>query len=332
MFRRMLACAALLFGALFATAPSADAKKPKPMYTAVALPNSFLAMDVSNYGEVVGSYFLPDFTGKETPYGGTLYVHEGRAHHQMIMSEPSIITATSPNGSFVIGAFVLDDGQMRNFAMTWEDTYLVEGDNVFLNGVNDAGQIAGLEVIPNTSGEGMGEQHLLRYHSPNASPERLVTTGFPVGISRDGTIPYASFSEQAPRQTSHVWKTDGETVTLGNGTVMGMNSHGSLLAGMVRNHATIWEGTETHNLGLGRFSTAFDVNNNGDVVGVARKGRMPFVYTWSRAIDLNKVSKLPAGWKVSVPLAINDRGDILALARSPRNRDLLQQVVLVRNP
>lgn len=330
MFRRMLACAVLLFGALFATAPSADAKKP--MYTAVALPSDFLAMDVSNYGEVVGSYFLPDFSGSHTPYGGTLYVHEGRAHHQMVMSDPSVLTSTSPNGNFVTGAFVLGDGQMQNFAMTWENTYAVEGNDVFLNAVNDAGQIAGFEVIPSANGEGMGEQHLLRYHSPNASPERLATTGFPVGIGRDGTIAYASFSEQAPRQTSHAWKANGETVTLGNGSVMGINSHGSLLAGVVRNQAAIWDGTGMRNLGLGRFSAALDVNNNGDAIGIARKGRMPFLHTWGKALDLNKVSKLPAGWKVSVPLTINDRGDILALVRSPRSKDLLQQVVLVRNP
>lgn len=332
MFRRMLACAVLLFGALFATAPSADAKKPNPMYAAVALPHDFLAADINNYGEVIGTYLLPDFTGGDTPYGGMLYLHNGQAHHLMTLPDPSVLTGTAPSGNILTGALVLGDGQMRNFAMTWEDTYLVEGENVFLNGVNDFGQIAGLEVIPSTSGEGMGEQHLLRYHSPNASPERLTTTGFPVGISRDGTIPYASFSEQAPRQTSHVWKANGETATLGNGSVMGMNSHGSLLAGVVRNQAAIWDGTGMRNLGLGRFSAALDVNNNGDVIGVARKGRMPFLHTWGKALDLNKVSKLPAGWKVSVPLTINDRGDILALARSPRNRDLLQQVVLVRNP
>jgi probable HAF family extracellular repeat protein len=78
----------------------------------------------------------------------------------------------------------------------------------------------------------------------------------------------------------------------------------------------------------GSFSTAHDINNNGDVVGGSLtegdENFHGFVYKDNRLYDLNELLETSGGWELIQALAINSRGEIVGIgSQSGQDRIVL---------
>jgi probable HAF family extracellular repeat protein len=157
--------------------------------------------------------------------------------------------------------------------------------------VNDAGQVVGTEVTGGFTLAGAS------WSGPAAAPQELPFA--PFAINRSGQLVGAGSPDLATSGVGHpVLVQGGQQVDL----------DGQLPPG------SPWRG---------QGGEAQAINDAGQVVGHETSAGAPpnrqhaFVWDHGRGTDLNDVTALPPGWALTDAVAVNDRGQIAALAQGP---------------
>jgi probable HAF family extracellular repeat protein len=191
------------------------------------------------------------------------------------------------------------------------------------NAINNTGAVAGWS-------SGAGGQHAVLWSSSGAMalPGKLGMAlsvnakNVAVGSSQDGGV-----------ERAVVW-TNGEALDLGTlvgdteSRAVGINDAGQVVGysrGAAGQHAFFFDSKTMKDLGvLGgtNYSEASAINNQGAVVGTTdtNLGKRAFVWTADKGmVDLNTL--VPSGQRVvlTAALAINDRGQILAIGSPDHN-------------
>ncbi|HEU4709547.1 MAG TPA: PEP-CTERM sorting domain-containing protein [Methylophilaceae bacterium] len=241
------------------------------------------------------------------------------------------------NSGQIAGAMALP-GEFTSYAVVWNNKtptlldHLNEGGNSQAWGINDSGQVVGWSSLPDPD----------TLEAPviwnGTTPTQLPTLGIPEGearaINNSGQITGASNlgpSTNEPNFHAMLWQ--GNTITdLGvlpggsysiglsineAGHVVGMSSFDD--TGM--EHGVLWADGVMTDLGTlgsaGNFSSAWDINNLGQIVGYSQTGPGQVVATiWDEGqlYDLNSfldASTAKAGWVLTGALSINDLGQIV---------------------
>ncbi len=155
----------------------------------------------------------------------------------------------------------------------------------------------------------------------------------PVAFTRGGTILGSGVLYPPGWRRSFLWRA-GRTTDLGlfrRGDFVDMNAAGTMVGSALfrereydrpcaaRGRRITWLA------GLPRRSAgrAFAINERGAIVGLLHDRQVtPRAVLWERgrAVDLNAVVRLPAGWRLEMARAVNDRGQIVCLARKDFRR------------
>jgi probable HAF family extracellular repeat protein len=199
--------------------------------------------------------------------------------------------------------------------------------------LNASGQVAGVSYTNTTANQttGIPTQDPFFWEQGNAMVDIGTlggTLGYPTWLNKKGQV--VGQSNLAGDQKYHpfLWQ-KGKTIqdlgTLGgdSGTAMWINDAGEIVGGAwtKRNrafHAVLWKNGRPHDLGvLGGYkhSFAYSINSKGQIVGCLtndlNKG-CSLGFLWQNGVmyDLNKLAPPPPFMTLSMPLNINDRGEI----------------------
>ena len=187
-------------------------------------------------------------------------------------------------------------------ASTW---YSVEA-------VGMAGVVGGIAL--NNSGTVAGYSVDARFGSyawvqPSAgAPRTLGTSAITGAINDSGTVAGTSWNTGNPAATS--WSTTSNT-ELTSAYGLGINDHGTVTGGGVhglRGSAFIQDGNQTTWLDLGWWSSAYAINDEGNVAGYYLTGSTARAFVWSSDTGAKTLS-VPTG-RASYAHALNDVGDV----------------------
>ena len=231
--------------------------------------------------------------------------------------------AGSMNGANALTAFVWDRARgMRTLAPLAGDTGSAAA------GINSAGWVVGTS---------MGPQGIRAVVWRSGTAELLgavpnATTSSAIGINAGGQV--AGWAEIAGVKHAVLWSAAGEAQDLGtfageNTEAVAINAQGEI-AGLAEKNgeprAFRWSAghgfQELGTLAGGSHSQASGINGAGQVVGSSgsKFGLRAFVWTGSAMVDLNTLIPNDANLVLMSAVAINDKGQILALGS--RNHDL----------
>jgi probable HAF family extracellular repeat protein len=154
------------------------------------------------------------------------------------------------------------------------------------------------------------------------------------GINASGTIVGFSDTPSSRAQHAALWHgtivTDLGTLGGDSSAAYGISAAGQVvgqsdLTGNVALHATLWNGPTAYDLGTlgGNSSAAFGINTAGQVVGTSQtRSNAQHAAVWidGQILDLNALISpaLPSNIKLTVAVAINDRGQIAAYGSNGR--------------
>jgi len=331
--------AAILVTGLLAAAP---ALAQPPRYTATGLGNLGLdgafASGLSEDGQVVGrAYTLDPVTGlfsQQTPFvyrqGVTtpLASHDGLGVWASDVNSAGQMAAFSytldPTFGSVIyqRALLLDGGQAQ-------DLGTLGGARAQARAINESGQIAGTSRIAGSS-----LTHAFLYSQGVMADLGAPAGGRSTGMAINalgvvaGTITLSDGSE-----TRGAIFSNGQITELGSfggslsqaraindaGQVVGYSALASADPNVTLAHAFMYDGGVLHDLGsfAGRqFTLATDINNRGQIVGLAfdesEFDNQVFLREGDQTFDLNQLldPARAAGWAITGVYAINDRGQI----------------------
>ena len=263
---------------------------------------------INELEHVVGSSCLPDDTVEHATFW-----HDGQVINIDTFGGSDSTALRINRKDDIAGAFTRLDGSIRGFFWSnnsWSDLGDLGGSVTFPRGINSADVVVGQSEISNIPDS--------RFHIP---PFHGIV--WQAGVLTDmGQIFGADFS----------FASDVDEA----GRIAGSAD----LAGDQAAHAFLWKDGEVRDLSTypgDVVSWAYGMNNLGDVVGSSgqvnhHQGNGPPVYTmlcpcravlWhnSQVIDLDK--QIPFRWKLSWAFAINDQGEILALAWKPFRQAVL---------
>jgi len=331
--------AAILATGLLAAAP---ALAQPPRYTVTGLGNLGLegafASGLSEDGQVVGrAYTLDPVTG--------LFSQQAPFVYRQGVTTP----LASHDGLGVWASDVNSAGQMAGFSYTLDPTFgsviyqralLIDGgqtsDLGTLGGaraqaraINESGQIAGTSRIAGSS-----LTHAYRYSQGVMTDLGAPAGGRSTGMAINalgvvaGTITLPGNNEVHPALFKNGQITDlgifggafGSARAVNDaGQVVGYSDTNALQEGVTINHAFLYDGGVLHDLGsfAGRqFTMATDINNRGQIVGLAfdesEFDNQVFLREGDQTFDLNHLldPARAAGWTITGVYAINDRGQI----------------------
>jgi len=198
--------------------------------------------------------------------------------------------------------------------------------------INEMGTIVGNSITASS------QSHAFIYK--NGSMSDLLTLGGNTSIAV--TVNASDFvvgsSSRAGGASSHafIYRGGGALVDLGaiyndlDSTGTGINDAGVAVGYTAVNSAGLQQGFIYENDAMrsigGLFgptgrSLAYDINNNGDVVGEAQtiQGfQRAFIYSNGEMTDLNTLIDSSAGWSLQTAIAINDNGQITGVGIGPR--------------
>jgi len=228
------------------------------------------------------------------------------------------------NSGQVVGWSDTTNGTQHAFLYssgTLTDLGTLGGSNSFAYAISDDGRVAGWSETTS------GVAHAFFYRSGTMTD---LGPGYASGINTNGQVTGWTVVSSA---AWHAFLYSGGVLsslgTLGGPVSegLGINEAGQV-AGWSETtngtqHAFLYSGGAMMDLGTltGTNSRAFALNNNAEVVGAFDTndlgGLHAFIYKTGSATDLNALIDTNAGWVLSYPSAINDKGSILLNAIRP---------------
>lgn len=319
-------CAALVLAFATATAP-ALAKPPHYGYVELAAPNGvpMLGTALNASGQATGSASPPKHPGASATVLASAEQFDAFA---VLGSAHSVGLGLNDAGALV-GTAALDGGTRTVAFVRAVDGHVVD---IFAGhhhewsnarGINASGLVVGSYLGPNglETPYGWRNGHMRRLGDLGAGASAVAVNdaGDIVGtaiISDPGSLAvrwqegrFDVFSALAPGGSSLA------TAVASDGTIAGESD----APGAPARHGTVWiDGipVDLHFLDGGDATHPHGVNAWHQVVGSATTGGGLAGFLWqpSGLLDLNDLVDLPAGWRISDGVAINDAGQILALA------------------
>ena len=295
------AAAAVAVGAS-TVASAATARQSSTSVTGVQVgPSSSWTTGLDNRGDVVGAY---------TTAGGTrgFVWHDGAFADLGVLGGGDYTYATSVNdGGTVVGYsgdFAAATGVQ---AFTWRNGTMTElaglGGNSFASQINDSGLIDGSAA----TASGQAYAVLWRDGRLTELPGLGGTYSGPIAMNAAGQV--AGYSATASGGEDAVLWTNGEITDLGPGQVIALNGRGEVLVQVspVSGPAYTFLWDDGTKIDLPAGASANDVNDQGQVVGTYTPAGATtqdgYVWQHGTLTDLGTED----------PVAINDRGQILAL-------------------
>ncbi|MBE7487176.1 hypothetical protein HS121_02830 [bacterium] len=270
------------------------------------------AMAISNNGKVAGTFgsgsnaqaFLWE-DGVVTSLG-TLGGSWSRAYG---VNDNGQVAGTSLTGSGHSGAFLWQKGSMKNLG-----TLGGNGPSGAL-AINNAGQVVGFSINSTPQGHAFlwdGGMTDLGALSDGASYAYAISdTGMVAGWGKLGTY---------PNITEHAFRWNGSMQDLGTGSwvqssARGINDNGDVVGRLINEgDGTDWHAALSQNGGGfqdlgGTLSTAYDINNDGLIVG--ESGKKAVLWKNGQMKDLNSLIPANSGWGLLSANAINNNGQIV---------------------
>ena len=246
-----------------------------------------LARSINSAGLIVG---------ESTDAAGNRYAFTATTPTTLTPLNPwggTFSTAWRVNGSYIVGQAENATAQLRAFRSNGAATLdlgTLGGDTSIGYGVNAAGQVVGQA----DTAAGIGHAF---YHAGGAT-DTPVDLG---ALSTDATAASAAYAINNARSIV------GWTHT-GSETTFNLERHAFFKA----------DGGLMQDLGALGFgdSVAYDINNQGQIVGAAGAAAVGFLYDTNtlQMVDLNTLVGNPQGWSITSARAINDSGWIVASA------------------
>lgn len=311
------AIAAITLGSLLCT--TSTAADPKPRYKFVDLGMGG-AVDINNSRQiVVGGGVWSD--GVMTP----LPTFRGQSVTAIAINNGGVVAANAVVDG-VPKAFVFANGQLTELGSIDH-----RFDRMSAQAINDRGDIVG--ASSSTTGRG---QHATLWSNGSAFDLGLLagsTGGYAGGVNDSQEVSGISNLPSAQRATLWARGIAAELPLLPDGYnnwAQRINNRGDVIGGTFTTtgiRATLWKDGRPINLGTlgGYYSYASDINNRGQVVGIATTGdhiTSQRAALWSNGVAINLDDYIDPqlraeGWELNMGYAINDRGDIVGIARHP---------------
>lgn len=269
------------------------------------------AFAISNNGKVAGRYA----TGTGSTYQafiwedgvmqglGTLGGDSSEAYG---VNDDGQVAGISKTNSGYTTAFRWDNGSMQNLGT-------LGGQSSGAYAINNAGQVAGWAL---TSGY---EMHAFLWNG--GMMDLGVLSGgngsFAYAISDSGQVAGWGKIGTYPDINEHAFRWNGSMQDLGtlgwaHSSARGINDNGDVVGYLVNESQTDWhaflsQGGGMQDLG-GTQSIAYDINNNGLVVG--ESGGNAVLWENGQLKDLNTLIPASSGWLLQSARAINNKGQI----------------------
>jgi probable HAF family extracellular repeat protein len=329
---RLYSSALLMFALL--SAPFGAKADPRYAVKVIGAAGS-VAVDINRSGQVVGNYYFGD-ADRAFLYTGTTFLDlgalDGVNSYATGINDSGKVVGMSDAGDDLIRGFVYANGTMS-------DLGTLGGLHSYATGINRDGKIVGGASTADTF-EGVLPQ---AYVYSNGAMQGIGT--FPMGdasiafgINDSGQVvgQSAISTDDPPEHPYHAFSYSGGVMS-DLGTLGGLNSFATSInnAGMVVGGAgTLAEGPGGHGIphaflfvngamqDLGAFggeyaaSTAYDINNLGQVVGYAQTGddSHAFLFEQGQMLDLNMLIDPTSGWTLTSAQGINDLQQIAGTA------------------
>jgi probable HAF family extracellular repeat protein len=327
---RLLLSAALILPGAVAVAD--------PLYslTLLAGPGSS-ASDINRWGDVVGSAASGGATHAFLNAGGTysdLGTLGGTNSNANGINDYRQIVGGADNGAGQYHAFLYASGGMS-------DLGTLGGDRSEAFAINNHGVIVGDARNGDPATFGFGQA--FRYAGGTMTALGTLPGGLgsnAYDINNKGLAVGASFEGEftAPEYPFHAVTYSGGTVNkigasdVGDSALYGVNDHGQAVGGIPSPteahgyHAILYDHGTITDLGLLDLtapgdSLALDINNHGQIVGLAavtidpdHYGYHGFLWTGSSLVDLNSLIDPTSGWVITNASGINDAQQIAATA------------------
>jgi probable HAF family extracellular repeat protein len=224
-------------------------------------------------------------------------------------------------------AFLWQNGVMKDLGT------LGTGNDAVAGLLNAVGQVAGVSYTKRTANQttGIPTQHPFFWEKgkPMVDTGTLGgTLGYPTWLNNKGQLVGQSNLAGDKKYHPFLWKKGSRMRDLGtlggdSGTAMWINNTGEIVGGAWTNgnqafHAVLWRNGRPHDLGVltgYKHSLAYSINSKGQIVGcltndLTRGCSVGFLWQNGTMYDLNKLAPPPFGRTLSMPLNINDRGEI----------------------
>jgi probable HAF family extracellular repeat protein len=288
---------------------------------------------LNNSGQVVG-------WGKASNGADMAYLASGGKTTNL--NPPGALTsrATGINDASVISATVTHGNDYTDHATRIQNGVVTDlgtlgGANSEATGINNAGMIVGDSQLFQNQNQGL-------FHGFMTQGNKLVDIGTLIGpdgysaayaINNLGLV--AGFSAAANGEEHAITYLNGKMTDLGTlagglySYADGLNDSGKVVGYAYTadgySHAFVYANGMMVDLGtMGALeSYAFDVNNEGDVVGgtetynpFGRSNYTAFLYSGGKMVDLNSLIDPASGWDLEWANDINDQGQISARACS----------------
>lgn len=317
----------LLIGLCLGAVPFAAAQV---LYTLTDIGSSFgavnnTALGINNSGQIVGASgsggYGSSYGYRQGPFAPMGMQQSGGIQHGFLYSGGTI-TTLSPESYLSIGLAINDSGEIAGMSMananvayqatTWQNgTATTNWGGAIANSINNAGQIG----VVNSIGNG-------GFVASGSGTTALPVGNRPLAINSSGQTAGSIIGSYAPYVSNGSSYTNLAVPNNGSGYAIGLNDAGIAVGygyvSYLTNHALVWSSngtvTDIAPTTPGYNSYAFDVNNQGQVVGGSDTNGA-FVYSSGTLTYLNSVVDFTGSGITTLyqANAINDLGQIVGV-------------------
>lgn len=284
-----------------------------------------LAYDINDSGQVVG-YSGQNIVNYSYPPSNAGYMHAVLWKDGTIADLRVVGSINYASGINNVGQVVCSSAPnghvLGRYPYMWQNgnvTRIGCGESCYLSAINNAGQVAGWDLLKQAF---VWQNGTVTYLSRPGSYSRAL------GINNRGQVVGHS-STQSGEQHAVLWNNGvirdmGTLVGGHNSQAESINKHGLVVGWSDTSsgfkHAVLWQNRQISDLGTigGNASLATDINNRGTVVGysftVNNYKEIPVhAFVWKNGIirDLNSLLPANSGWELNTAYGINNLGQIV---------------------